>query len=263
MDKLAILIGIDDYPFLGDLDSSENDIGLISNALRAYWRFSNDEILTLSSSGRGRTRASIWTLEAAFKEATRRRKLANLVVAFRGRANPGWQTPRRLCFPDTDLGNERNVKATSLPLRDFFCKIAEIHAVNTTILLDYRPTLPPNAPLLFDAIENSLIQEDVDSADVLRDAIAPNAKAGVLYACSPGESPFDKDGNSLFAAAFSSGVRDSANAFSGSLDQLAGRIALEVGANAKKIGEKQLPLFKYYGIEDIRFSFTRRDPAKD
>ncbi len=196
MKKRALLIGINEYHFLGELKYSRQDAEDIGRALQTHCGFQQDEITLMSCAGHKSQMAMANYIEHAISSLRNYRDLEMLVFGFWGHGFSSSPGKRYICGLDTD---ENDLERTAVSF-DLICsQLAQVQAVNTLLLLDCCQNAPAGKSVGAKAMTEG---EEVALASMARDIQASRRKqpdqhtvptVAILNACREGQKAYEWD----------------------------------------------------------------------
>ena len=131
--RKALLIGINEYDFLGELKYARQDAEAISKALQQYCGFGSNEITVMSCQARKSRRGMARYIEHAISTLRNYRDLEMLVFGFWGHGFSPSPGQRYLCGMDTE---ENDLQRTAISFDLIRSQLAQVQAENTLLLLD-------------------------------------------------------------------------------------------------------------------------------
>ncbi len=133
MKKQALLIGIDSYDFLGDLNYARNDAETLASDLVEFCNFSQDEITLMCCGVSGGLRAQSDYIEDLLSEHARLEDLDLYVFGFWGHGFIEEGNNRYLCSINT---RQDRLARTAVSFDFVKSKLAQVSANNTLLVLD-------------------------------------------------------------------------------------------------------------------------------
>ncbi len=249
--RKALLIGINDYDFLGELKYARQDAHAVSLALQQYCGFDGDEITIMCCDAAKNKKGLARYIEHAISSLRNHRELEMLVFGFWGHGFSPSPEQRYLCGIDTD---EADLERTAVSFNFVCSQLAQVQAENTIILLDCCQ----NKPAGRGTAETMTEGEEAALASIARDIQAAQKQTqkytiptvALLNACSEGQKAYewpDKQ-HGVFTAhlleAFSQGF--------GSVAPMAAYTTRRVLKTTKELYNKeQIPYIKIEGGGDI------------
>ena len=250
-ERKALLIGINEYDFLGELKYAQQDAEAISVALQQYCGFDSNEITVMSCQARKSRRGLARYIEHAISSLRNYRDLEMLVFGFWGHGFSPSPGQRYLCGLDTD---ENDLERTAVSF-DFICsQLAQVQAENTLLLLDCCQ----NAPSGRGAAETMTKGEETVLASMARDIQASQKKkqrhiiptVAVLNACSEGQKAYEWPDREH--GVFTAHLLDAFDQGFGSVAPMAAWTAQQVVKTSHEIHHQtQIPYVKIEGCGDI------------
>lgn len=168
-ERKALLIGINEYDFLGELKYAQQDAEAISKALQQYCGFDSDEITVMSCQARKSRRGLARYIEHAISSLRNYHDLEMLVFGFWGHGFSPSPGQRYLCGLDT---NENDLQRTAVSFNVVRSQLAQVQARNTLLLLDCCQ----NKPLGRGIAEPMTEGEETALASMARDIQAAQQK---------------------------------------------------------------------------------------
>ena len=141
MEKLALLIAVDEYHYQDSLSNSRSDAKAFREILKANFDYQDSEIVLMT--GPGSDNAGTATKDSVLKcldEISTKSDVSFLAFGFWGHGLLGRNNQTYLCLTDTKLGldenGESNLEATGISIEVFKKKLAAIGANENLLLFD-------------------------------------------------------------------------------------------------------------------------------
>jgi len=131
--RRALLIGVNEYDFLGELSFAQRDAEIFSSALVDHCGFEESDVQVMSCSARGGLRAQGRYIEEMLSSLTDMEELDLLVFGFWGHGFSSDDGALYLCGFDA---RENNLERTAVPLSLVKAKLAQVGAKDTLMILD-------------------------------------------------------------------------------------------------------------------------------
>ena len=249
--RKALLIGINEYDFLGELKYAQQDAVAISKALQQYCGFDSDEITVVSCQSCKSRRGLSRYIEHAISSLRNYHDLEMLVFGFWGHGFSPSPGQRYLCGLDTD---ENDLQRTAVSFNAVRSQLAQVQAENTLLLLDCCQ----NAPAGRGTAETMTEGEETALASMARDIQAAQQKkqrhiiptVAVLNACSDGQKAYEWPDREH--GVFTAHLLDAFGQGFSSVAPMAAWTAKQVVKTSYEIHHKtQIPYVKIEGCGDI------------
>ena len=136
MSKLALLIGVNEYPQIGNLQYAESDASAVAQSLKDHCGFRDQEVTLMKSGGEARNLPVRTFIESRLAGLRHIRDLDLLIVGFWGHGFRDVAGHRYLCATDTDGTNEQTLTRTGISLESLQHGLIQAGALNTCLILD-------------------------------------------------------------------------------------------------------------------------------
>ncbi|MDO4588087.1 MAG: SUMF1/EgtB/PvdO family nonheme iron enzyme [Planctomycetia bacterium] len=265
--KHAVLIGIDKYPLLSNLNYAEADAQGFASALKSRYGFQDNEITLMKTD-----LAGIYQPTQRFIERQLRRmremnvNLNYFFFGFWGHGFTGKDGKRYLCAIDTD---EEELERTGISLESITSILSQIGSQNTCLILDCCQNVADGR-----GISSTLSEMEVDALSngaqtMARDIIATRKKRGfsvtevptlaILNSCKAGQKAYEWDDrrHGIFTAHLLDAMENNCNSVTAWMDYISERVP----RTAWELHHTQTPFFKLEGGGIIRLTVTSSSPA--
>ena len=262
MKRRALLIGLNNYPLLGELKYARQDAEAFGAALQKYCGFGDRDITLMTCQSEKALLGFSLNIERALRNLADCRDLDLLVFGFWGHGFSPVPGRRYLCGIDT-IEDELERSAVSLDVVKG--KLMQVQAENTLLVLNCCQ----NQTSSRGTAEPMTKGEERALAGIARDIQAGRRKqyqsaiptVAVLNACCEGQKAYEWDsrGHGIFTAylldAFEQGYNGIAQIASWTAEQVS-KTALEI------YGQKQIPYITIEGKGDIELVHGSQAPLK-
>lgn len=193
MKKRALLVGVDAYEFLGNLEFARADAEAFADALVDFCGFDGDSIHLLTCGFHGAAKALSRSIERALDDLTQEKEVDLLVFGFWGHGFRPSADKHFLCGLDTASDD---LERSAIHLDLVKAKLCQVGARDTLILLDCcqsRPTSQDRSGAT-GALESGVTES---LSGMARDISARSSRptlthtVAILMACSEGQKAYE------------------------------------------------------------------------
>ena len=261
MKKRALLIGINDYDFLGELSFARKDAEDFSSALKSRCGFRDGEITLMTCGSKGGLRGISRYIEHKLSDLTRLRDLDLLIFGFWGHGfAPSGR--RYLCGMDTE---DDDLERTAVSLDLVKAKLAQTGALNTLLVLDCCQNRPAGRGVAVD-LEKGAEEQFASMARDIQTSRKHGAGKGVpttaiMNSCREGQRAFEWEDreHGIFTAHLLDGLAEGKT----SIAQLATHVCDLTPETARALYHKeQVPWFFIEGRGDIELPAAKAPPPR-
>ncbi|MDO4571023.1 MAG: caspase family protein [Planctomycetia bacterium] len=259
MKKHALLVGINEYPHLGDLNYAERDAEAVAEALRKFYEFAPHEV-TLMTSQRACPPLDSAAIEDMINTQCLGEDLDLLIFGFWGHGV--WKDGTRYLCPMNQRPGQ--IERFGVSLDDVRRRLVRIHPKNVCIILDCCQSVAKGRGL---AEENMAPGETRRMEQMARDIQMSVEKeapfsptVAILNACSEGQKAYEWQdrGHGIFSAHLIDALAQPLDRISLVFEQLSERVA----QTAAQMQVAQTPYYFCEKGSDIRLP-VRKTPTEE